>query len=213
MTQKLYFDLKIVKGKQLLYKYSIFCQHLEESSEYISCGKSDLKDNYRVLKFQWDTKGNSFVIILDVTVRTLSTIVIVASVKLQKFDGCLYPIEYEEEGFFKKIGNKLSLTTRAVRIPETSDELNICFDVYAHNVIVRLERCEISDWQSLIDNYNTLLSVFDSFVSAEKSPNDFKISAIKFFDHRKCGEVTMTQHLPNLMVYFVLIMYRSSLNN
>ena len=190
MTRKLYFDLD-VKGQQLLYKYSIFCPHLDESSEYILYGKYDLKDNYRMLRFKWDTKGNPFIITLAVTVRTLSTIVIVV-LKMQQFDGCLYPIEYEEEGLLKTFAKKFLLTTRAVRIPDTSNELNICFDAYAHSVIVRLERCEISDWQSLIDNYNTILSVFDSFVSAEKLPNDFKASTIKFFDHRDCRKVTMT---------------------
>ncbi len=115
----------------------------------------------------------------------------IAAFKLQKIDSCVYPIEYREENKIKKFTNYLDLTTRAVKVPETHAELNFCFDVFTQNVMLRLKRCEISDWQMLIEDYNTILSLYNSFLSAEKCSSDFKNPPTKFFDHRECAKVTL----------------------
>ena len=82
------------------------------------------------------------------------------------YNGCVYPIESEDQNFAKTVWNILIFNSN-LKIPNRSNELEICFRAYLEDTFESIVLSGLYNWTQVHIDYHTIQTVYRELDSAK----------------------------------------------
>ena len=81
------------------------------------------------------------------------------------YNGCVYPTEFDEQNIAKKVYN--FVFSPYLKIPNRSNELEICFRAYLEDTFESIMQSRLSNWTMVHNDYHTIQTVYSELDSTK----------------------------------------------
>ena len=103
------------------------------------------------------------------------------------YNGCVYPIESEDQSFVKKLLNMI-VPSSNLKIPDRSNELETCFVAYLEDIFESIIQSRFSNWTMVHNDYHTIQTVYRELDCA-KIKNIHTLQEAQLSSRNKCKKV------------------------